>query len=256
MPATYTAGWQDGKLSCRLSSALLGDRVSHALLVVLLLAGASATLIWTRDLSDLLGEGLDSEPGTQTVFDEDDGHGGGGESCPADVSREELIELIRSENPFQPECEVACDALAQCVADDPSQHGDPEDNGEEGAGSGSDSEPSSSTSSSSSSSSSSAASPGPSTPAASFKRGSGLGPNNVWEEVLCKYCGAESFAQLEDFSGYGRVEMFICWVRLRDGSLPGKGPFHKRRMWTKDGSKVKCERWCLRWLRKYRQCCK
>ena len=213
-----------------------------------------------RALLDIIGEEADSGAEVSDDFPEpvvcEGGNGSG-------ASPEELADMIAAENPFLPEDLVARDASGQGECTDAGVDAGEEDNGAgagDGSGGESDSDTSGSGSSGSNSSRSSTSSSAPEAPHAigtdgGGKRGPGLGPINTWVDVKCARCGAEPFAQIKDFSGYGRMDMFICRVRLSDGTFPTKGAFHKRRLWKISGGKSKCRRWCMRWLESHRQCC-
>jgi hypothetical protein len=226
-----------------------------------------------QDLADLIDASIgdsnaDGDEAEAMQFEKDSRGGGfGGEGLPE--SSVDLAEAILAENPLHPTFEVALDAAAQSGVSQIQGDGDEEGHGGDIAtqnDSGSDSGSSSSGSSSSSSASSSGSSRAsamsndagkadPEVAPRAGHRGAALGPSNVWIDLACKFCGDASFAQIKDFSGFGRIAMYICRVKLADGSYPTRGCLQKRRQWSMHRSRQECKKWCLRWLERHRQCC-
>ena len=136
-----------------------------------------------------------------------------GGSCGA--TKEEFIAMFADENPLMPDDQVAIDVESQRSGD----NGDTEP--EERCDDPSSSESSQSSDTNDSSSSGDSPSSGDSSgaecvaPAAGHAldvdrrtRGQNLGPTNMWIDVCCDRCG-DMYGHLKDFSGFGRVEMFI-----------------------------------------------
>ena len=234
----------------------------------------SAISIWSRSwlffLDESLGDSNADGDEAEAMHSETDSRGGGFGGDVLPESSVDLAEAILAENPLHPTFEVALDAAAQSGASQIPGDGDEECHGadiatqnDSGSNSGSSSSGSSSSSSTSSSSGSSRASAmsndaGEAEPEAAPRagnRGAALGPSNVWIDLACKFCGDASFAQIKDFSGFGRSAMYICPVKLADGSYPTKGCLHKRRQWSMHRSKQECKKLRLRWLERHRQCC-
>ena len=204
-----------------------------------------------QELHQIIGEDGDdstSEPEHQLS----------GGSCGA--TKEEFIAMFADENPLMPDDQVAIDVESQRSGD----NGDTEP--EERCDDPSSSESSQSSDTNDSSSSGDSPSSGDSSgaecvaPAAGHAldvdrrtRGQNLGPTNMWIDVCCDRCG-DMYGQLKDFSGFGRVEMFIYRQRRPDGTWPTQGVLFKRRQWSVDGVKAQCERWCRRWLKRHHRC--